>query len=113
MSHKVKFTAEGPLGKYEIIEDLLEKEGFKLFDVKLIKKGERNSPKQVPHNTYKKPAMELVYDALNGNKGTAISISQLKKAMNMPMGTISGSLAKLSKLGRIEHAERNKWKVKT
>jgi DNA-binding IclR family transcriptional regulator len=56
--------------------------------------------------------MELVFDALNGNKGLAMSVDTLVKAMNMPTGTISGSLAKLKKAGRVKNDGKGRWAIK-
>ena len=112
MTHKIRFTAEGPMSKFETLEDLMVKEGYKVLDVKLLKRGEKVMPPDFHRNTYKKPAMEMVYEALSGNKGTGITVQQLRKAMDMPTGTISGSLAKLQKLGRIEKLGGGKWKAR-
>jgi len=113
MSRKIRFIAEGPIGKYDTIEAYLDGEGFSLSHVELIQKGGGpGKGKGVKHNHYKKPAMEMVFDALNGNKGLAMSIETLHKAMDMPGGTISGSLAKLKKAGRVKNDGKGRWAVK-
>jgi len=53
-----------------------------------------------------------VFDAMNGNKGLAMSVDTLVKAMNMPTGTISGSLAKLKKAGRVKNDGKGRWCIK-
>jgi len=114
MSHKIRFTAEGPMSKYDSLEERLLVEGFKIVNVDLAKRAEhhKSPPVNGPRAHYKKPAMELVYDALNGNKGMAMSTDTLTKAMNMPKGTISGSLAKLKKAGRIKNDGKGRWAIK-
>lgn len=114
MSHKIRFTAEGPMSKYDDLELRLLQEGFKIVSVDLAKRGEihRSAPTNGPRAHYKKPAMELVYDALNGNKGLAMSTDTLTKAMNMPKGTISSSLDKLKKAGRVKNDGKGRWAVK-
>jgi len=110
--HKIRFTAEGPIGRYDEVEKWLIEGGFTLSNVDLVKKSGAGRGKGIKHNHYKKPAMEMVFDALNGNKGMAMSVDTLKKAMNMPMGTISGSLAKLKRAGRVKNDGNGRWAVK-
>jgi len=114
MSHKIRFTAEGPMSKYDSFEERLLAEGFKIVSVDLAKRAEhhKSPPVNGPRAHYKKPAMELVFDALNGNKGMAMSVDTLVKAMNMPTGTISGSLAKLKKKGRVKNDGKGRWAIK-
>jgi len=114
MSHKIRFTAEGPMSKYDSFEERLLAEGFKIVSVDLAKRAEhhKSPPVNGPRAHYKKPAMELVFDALNGNKGLAMSVDTLVKAMNMPTGTISGSLAKLKKAGRVKNDGKGRWCIK-
>jgi len=116
MSHKIRFTAEGPMSKYDALEQYMLHEGFKITDIKLHQRGTASHHKSPPVNGqrahYKKPATELVFEALNGNKGMAMSVDTLRKAMNMPTGTISGSLAKLKKAGRVKNDGQGRWAVK-
>jgi hypothetical protein len=114
MSHKIRFTAEGPMSKYDDFEARLTAEGFKIIKVDLAKRGEihRSAPVNGPRKHYKKPAMELVFDALNGNKGMAMATDTLKKALDLPAGTLSGSLAKLKKAGRVKNDGKGRWAVK-
>jgi hypothetical protein len=116
MSHKIRFTAEGPMSKFDPLEEHMVKEGFKILNLNLHQRGaashSKSPPVNGPRTHYKKPAMELVYDALNGNKGMAMSVVTLKKAMGMPKGTISGSLAKLKKKGRVKNDGKGRWAVK-
>jgi len=114
MSHKIRFTAEGPMSKYDSFEERLLAEGFKIVSVDLAKRAEhhKSPPVNGPRAHYKKPAMELVFDALNGNKGMAMATDTLKKALDLPAGTLSGSLAKLKKAGRVKNDGKGKWAIK-
>jgi len=109
---RIRFCVEGPIAKFDEVEKWLTEGGYTLSDVNLVKHGAKGKGKGVKHNHYKKPAMEMVYDALNGNKGMAMSIDTLTKAMNMPKGTISGSLAKLKTSGRVKNDGKGRWVVK-
>src|SRR5262245_46331017 len=112
MTRKIRFTAEGPIGRYDEVEKWLTEGGYILSNVDLVQKGGTGKGKGIKHNHYKKPAMELVFDALNGNKGMAMGLDTLTKAMNMPQGTISGSLAKLKKAGRVKNDGKGRWAAK-
>jgi hypothetical protein len=104
---KIRFTVEGPIGKYDTVVALLEKEGCKTFGEELVGTGIRTK-----HKHYKKPAIELVFDALKENKGMAMRVDTLHKAMDMPKGTISSSLDKLKKTGRVKNDGNGRWAVK-
>ena len=116
MSHKIRFTAEGPMSKFDALEDYLLKEGFKVLNLNLHQRGTAGHTKSPPVNGerkhYKKPAMEIVFEALNGNKGMAMAMDTLGKALDMPKGTLSGSLAKLKKAGRVKNDGKGRWAVK-
>jgi len=109
--HRIRFTVEGPIGRFDEVEKWLIEGGYTLSNVDLIKNGQRKSTKGFKHKHYKKPAVEMVYDTLNGNKGMVFDFGQLHKALDMPSGTLSGSLAKLKKEGRAKNDGKGRWTV--
>ena len=115
MSHRIRFTAEGPMSKFDALEEQMIKEGFKVLNLNLHQRGAVGHTKSPPVNgqrkVYKKPAMEIVFEALNGNKGMAMAMDTLSKALDMPKGTLSGSLAKLKKAGRVKNDGKGRWCV--
>ena len=50
MSHKIRFTAEGPMSKYDSLEERLLAEGFKIVSVDLAKRAEHH--KYYSHISY-------------------------------------------------------------
>jgi hypothetical protein len=42
----------------------------------------------------------------------AMATDTLKKALDLPAGTLSGSLAKLKKAGRVKNDGKGKWAIK-
>jgi len=104
--------------KYPTVIKILEEDGWTIEKEDMIRNHQkRTSTKGVHHNRYKEPAIEMVLNTFKGNEDITLTMGQIQKALSasMPMGTISGSLAKLQKAGKIEHAgakRSGKWKLK-
>jgi len=112
---KVRFTAVVNWDDFTSIDSLITQGGGQAFDITPLGEGQtgrRKGKKGIHHNIYKKNAQDIIFDAFSS--GITLTISQIKKALSTPMptGTISGSLAKLRKAGKIVHAGKGKWKLK-
>jgi DNA-binding MarR family transcriptional regulator len=82
------------------VVELLQDEG------ELISIQQYKETRRVKHHTnqrYEQPASEIVFQAL-AQPATAIGLS---KALKMPVGTVSSSLDKLQKAGRVEKSGKN------
>ena len=115
---RVRFTAIGPMEKFPPVVDLLEKDGWTIEKEDMVKNHQKRArPTGIKRIHYKERAQDIVLGCFKDNKDITLTSNQIKKAIgqDMPFGTISGSLAKLAKQGKIKHEgarHSGKWKLK-
>jgi hypothetical protein len=104
---RVRVIAEVPLKLFQPIAELLQGEGCKMVSMELVDLHRASHT----NKAYSKPAQELVHEHLKSVKSDLIN--HMVKTLKMPTGTVSSSLHKLKKEGRVVRGDvRGKWAIK-
>jgi len=106
---RVRVIAEVPLKLFQPIAELLQGEGCKMVSLEMID-GTIHRASHT-NKTYPMPAQRLVHEHLKAVKSNLIN--NIAKELQMPTGTVSSSLHKLKKEGRVVRGDvRGKWAIK-